>query len=158
MPKIDYIATDGKDLGLITSLRKKARQFHVERSTYFKELITGMSIEETNKQLLQRAVGGLLLDLVKDLETGHLVGYCLATINEEKHGEIASIYIEPEYRRYRIGYKLIERALDWMDKHGVTRKMLHIWAGNEGVMDFYRHFHFEVRGIYMEQVGKKREK
>jgi GNAT superfamily N-acetyltransferase len=155
MPKINYTATDGKDLELITLLREKIRQYHVERSTFFKERITEMSIEEANKQLLAKAVGGLLLDLARDAETGRLVGYCLTSINEERHGEIVSIYLEPEYRRHRIGYRLMERALDWMDKQGVMRKALGIGAGNEEVVDFYRHFDFEVRSIIMEQVEER---
>jgi diamine N-acetyltransferase len=157
MPNISYIATDGKDLGFIAGLREKTRRYHKERSTHFKELFTETNIKEAYKLLLENAVDGILLDLVKDTNTGYLVGYCLATINKEKHGEIGSIYIEPEYRRRRIGYKLMERALSWMEKEGVTKKILCIAAGNEEVMDFYRHFHFEVRTIVMEQVRKKKK-
>jgi ribosomal protein S18 acetylase RimI-like enzyme len=152
MPQITYTTTDGKELELITPLREKIRQYHVERSTYFKERITEISVEEANKQLRAKASGGILLDLVRDGDTGNLVGYCLTSINEERRGEIVSIYLEPGYRRQRIGYKLMERALDWMDKHGVKRKMLSIGAGNEEVVDFYRNFNFEVRSIIMEQV------
>jgi len=155
MPKIKYIATDGKDLELITPLREKIRQYHVARSTFFKERITEKSIEEMNKQLLSKAVGGILLDLVRDVETGRLVGYCLTSINEERQGEIGSIYLEPEYRRHRIGYRLMERALRWMDRQDVKRKFLGIGAGNEEVVGFYRRFNFEVRSIIMEQVEAK---
>jgi diamine N-acetyltransferase len=155
MPDIKYIATDGKDLGLIAQLREKTQQYHMERSTYFKELFTKINIHEAHKQLMEKAVGGILLDLVKDTDTDILVGYCLTTINEEKQGEIASIYIEPDYRHCYIGYKLMERALDWMNQRGVTRKVLYIGAGNEEVVDFYRHFNFQVRTIVMEQVEEK---
>lgn len=152
MPDINYITTDGKDIGLIAGLREKTRQYHMERSAYFKKQFSKINIEEAYKQLLVNAVGGIRLDLVKDVEKNCLVGYCLATINREKQGEIGSIYIEPEYRRQHIGYKLMERALGWMDKQGVTKKILCIAAGNEDVVNFYRHFHFEVRTIVMEQV------
>jgi ribosomal protein S18 acetylase RimI-like enzyme len=153
MTNINYIAMGGKDLDLITPLREKIRQYHVERSQYFKERITEISIEDMNRQLLAKAVGGILLDLARDVDTGHLLGYCLTYIDQERHGEILSIYLEPAYRREHIGYSLMKRALDWMDKQGVKRKMLSIGAGNEEVVDFYRHFKFEVRSIIMEQVG-----
>jgi len=150
--KIIYIATDGKDLELITQLRQKQWQYHAERSPNFGKRIAQRSIKDVNTQLLEKASGGLLLDLARDAETGDLVGYCLSSIDVEWHGEIESIYLEPEYRRHRIGYKLVERALNWMDKKGVSRKKLVVGAGNEEVLDFYRRFNFEVRSINMEQL------
>jgi ribosomal protein S18 acetylase RimI-like enzyme len=153
MTNVNYIAMGGKDLDLITALREKVRQYHVERSTYFKDRITEISIEDMNRQLLAKAFGRILLDLVKDANTGLLLGYCSSYIDQERIGEILSIYLEPEYRSGHIGYTLMNRALDWMDKQGVKRKTLSIGAGNEEVMDFYRHFNFEVRSIIMEQVG-----
>jgi diamine N-acetyltransferase len=152
MPKINYIATDAKDIDIITPLRQKTRQYHVERSNFFKDRITEVSIEEQNKKILAMASGGIFLDLAKDDESGNLAGYCLTGINEEKNGVILSIYLEPEYRRQHIGENLMKRALEWMDSRGVKRKKLEIIAGNEEVIDFYRHFNFEVRSILMEQV------
>jgi ribosomal protein S18 acetylase RimI-like enzyme len=157
MRQVDYIATDEKDIGLITPLREKIRQYHVERSKYFKERITEKSIEEMNRQLLAKSTHGICLDLVRAVKSGVLVGYCLSNINEERQGEILSIYLEPEYRRQRIGYKLMERALAWMDKQGAKHKVLGIGAGNEEVVDFYRHFNFEIRSVIMEQVREDRE-
>jgi diamine N-acetyltransferase len=152
MANIRYISTDGKDLELITPLREKTRQFHTERSIHFKKRITEISIQDTNKQILVQSSGGILLDLVEDLDVKELIGYCLTGINSNMNGEIFSIFIKPDYRRLGIGDKLIKQALTWMDKWGVKRKTLHIWAGNEEVIDFYRRYNFEVRSIIMEQV------
>jgi ribosomal protein S18 acetylase RimI-like enzyme len=155
MHEVNYIATDEKDIELITPLREKIRQYHVERSKYFKERITEKSIEELNKQMLAKSTHGIYLDLVKDADSGVLVGYCLSNINEEWLGEILSIYLEPEYRRQRIGYRLMERALAWIDRQGAKHKTLGIGMGNEEVVNFYRHFNFEIRTIIMEQVENK---
>jgi diamine N-acetyltransferase len=152
VPDIKYIAADVKDVGLIAPLREKTRQYHQQRSPHFKRLFAGPNIDEAYKQALEKAVGGILLDLAEDTATDKIIGYCLSTIGEDNNGEIASIYIEPEYRRRRVGYKLLERALDWMDKRAVIRRTLCIGAGNEEVVDFYRHFNFQVRTIVMEQV------
>ena len=153
MPRVDYIFTDGKDLKLISPLRLKQWQYHNRRSKYFGGLFLGLDIDEVNQRLIAKASGGLLVDLAKDAETGNLVGYCLTSINAERQGEVESIYLEPEYRHQYIGDKLMKRALDWMEKRAVKRKILVVGAGNEEVIAFYRHHNFEVRSIVMEQVG-----
>ena len=107
MANINYIATDGKDLELIAPLREKTRQYHVERSTFFKKRITEISVQDTNKQLLTQSTGGILLDLANDSDTEQLIGYCLTGINNIGHGEILSIYLEPEYRRHHCVFNII---------------------------------------------------
>jgi ribosomal protein S18 acetylase RimI-like enzyme len=152
MPNINYIATDGKDIKLISPLREKQWQYHNKRSKHFGKRIMERSVDEVNEQLLAKATVGLLVDLAEDAETGKLVGYCLTSINAERQGEIESLYLQPEYRNQHIGDKLMKRSLDWMDKQGVKRKILVVGAGNEGVTSFYRRYKFEVRSIIMEQL------
>jgi ribosomal protein S18 acetylase RimI-like enzyme len=151
-PELEYVTSDGRDLELIRALREKIRQFHVERSKHFKKRITEFSIEEMNRKMLEKATGGVYLDLVKDKVTERLIGYCLTYINVEKCGEIASIYLEPEYRRHDIGSRLVTRAMDWMDRQGAVRQILAVGSGNEEVVDFYRRLGFEVRSIIMERL------
>lgn len=139
---------------MVISLWKKIRRHHRDHSTHFKKQIDEMTWEERKRELLEiSAKGGLLVELVKETTKGVIVGYCLTSLDKEKHGEIESIYLEPDYRGQGIGMKLIEGALAWLDSRGALQIQLSIGAGNEEVIGFYRLFGFEIRATIMERVG-----
>jgi diamine N-acetyltransferase len=95
--------------------------------------------------------GALRIDLARDRKTEEYIGYCVSTLTGEKLGEIESIYIEPPYRRSRIGDSLMQKALRWMDENQVKRKIVGVAEGNESVFAFYRRYGFYPRITVLEQ-------
>ena len=84
--------------------------------------------------------GAILVNIAKVGNT--LIGYCVTTVAENKAGEIESIFIEKQYRRRGIGDHFMKTALDWMDAHAATRKVIAVAAGNEEAFGFYQKYGF----------------
>jgi ribosomal protein S18 acetylase RimI-like enzyme len=114
-----------------------------------------MTFERRRQGLIDKAGGGLLVDLARDAETNQPVGYCVTTISDERVGEIDSIYVEREYRRHRIADTLMKRALSWLDGHSVLRRVLTVAGGNEQVLEFYARYGFYPRSTVLEQITER---
>ena len=56
------------------------------------------------------------VDVAMDIVTGQNVGYCVSSVDEERTGEIESIFVASDYRGLGIGDSLMKKALTWMDK------------------------------------------
>jgi ribosomal protein S18 acetylase RimI-like enzyme len=151
---IDYIETNEKDLNLIGDLWLKLREHHKERiNEVFKQQFDKMTFNERKRQLLEKSgKGGMLVHLAKDNQSGKIIGYCVSTVSAKKQGEVDSIFIEAEYRNMGIGDVLMKKALQWMDEHSVTNKILGVGAGNEDVFSFYQKYNFYPRTTILEQV------
>lgn len=63
-----------------------------------------------------------------------------------------SIFVESDYRNMGIGDKLMNKALDWLDREGTTTKALMVIYGNERVFRFYRKFGFQPRAVRLIQT------
>jgi ribosomal protein S18 acetylase RimI-like enzyme len=106
-----------------------------------------------NIELCKKYKDGLIrVDLAREKAADTLVGYCITTISRDNQGEIQSIYVEPEYRKYGIGDALMNLCLHWLDEHAVIKKVLGVGAGNEEVIEFYSRYNFYPRTIILEQV------
>ncbi len=79
------------------------------------------------------------------------MGYCISGINNERMGEIKSIFVSETYRRIGIGDVLMQKALDWLEKRGVE-KIVEVAAGNEKAWGFYAHYGFLPRKTMLKQV------
>ncbi len=86
-----------------------------------------------------------------------VIGYCISTIEKEnnKDGEIDSIYIEEQYRNSGLGRIFMERAIKWLKSKDVETMVLLVGVGNEQVMEFYRQFDFYPLHIVLQRVEKK---
>jgi len=140
-------------MDLIKTLWEKLNELHEELSQHNVAHFHGMTFKRRKDDLLKKSAGGALrIDLARDTETKELIGYCVTTINAENHGEIESIYIEPDYRRSGIGDTLMKKALKWLEENSVTRKIVGIAAGNEKVFEFYSRYGFYPRATILEQT------
>ena len=92
------------------------------------------------------------IDLARDIKTDKLIGYCVSTVNQDKQGEIESIYIEKDYRRRGIGGNFMKKALAWMDGLSVTKRVIGVAAGNEEAFPFYARYGFYPRVTILKQV------
>jgi ribosomal protein S18 acetylase RimI-like enzyme len=150
---IEYIETGEQGLELIKPLWLKLNELHKKLSPHNATHFHGMTFERRKADLLKKSAGGTLhIDLARDGETKELIGYCVTTINTEKHGEIESIYIESDYRRNGIGDMLMKKALNWLEEQSVTRRIIAVAAGNEDVFEFYQRYGFYPRATILEQA------
>lgn len=159
MPEIQYTETDRQGLDLIKPLWQQLVEHHKARSPIFYNDYAKMTFATRKKQLLEKSRGNTIrIDLARDENLGEFVGYCVSTISEERQGEIDSIYIKPNYRRFGIADNLMKRALHWMDEQLITKRILVVGAGNEEVLGFYSKYGFHPRNIVLEQAHTKKVK
>jgi diamine N-acetyltransferase len=142
--KIEYIETDRQELDSISFLWEKLREHHRVRWPY-KDDVTYPIItwEMRKKDLLEKtSKGHLHIDSARDSKTGKLIGYCVSSVNEDRQGEIESIFVESDYRRCGIGDNFMKKALKWMDDISVSKRIIGVGAGNEEVFPFYARYGF----------------
>lgn len=132
---------------------------HVQAaSEHFSAAIAARTFAARKADLMGKSVGGLLrVDLAKTA-AGECVGYCVATIDCNRKGEIDSLFVLPDFRNQKIGDALMRRALNWMDAVGVKSRALEVTWGNDRVWNFYRRFGFFPRSLRFIQKGGENDR
>ena len=112
---------------------------------------------ESRLRILKYKGKSHLVELVRTTGNSNFIGYCVSTIDNSLVGEIDSLYIGRNYRRYGIGKELIKRALCWMDEHQVSTKRVCVLAANKTAIDLYEKFGFTVRQYEMMIPSEKQQ-
>lgn len=88
---------------------------------------------------------------------GYVVGYVLFWIKHEREGHIISIAVDKNYKRLKIGTKLLSHAIMILAQCRAERITLEVNENNRGAIEFYREFNFEVDrvvpGYYSSDEG-----
>jgi len=136
----------------VKPLWEALNRYNLGLSANFKQHYKDMTFEKRKADLLKKAAAGKMrVDLAVDQETKQAVGYCVSSLNQEKIGEVESIFIDADYRGLGIGDLLMQKALFWMDHEGVNAKILEVAAGNEEAFGFYARYGFLPRKILLKQ-------
>ena len=144
--EIEYLEKNQNDLDIIRPLWEKLNAHHITVSKYFKDSRAATTFDMRKKQLMEKSYQGVLrIDLARDADTKEFIGYCVTSVNQEKQGEIESIYVEKDYRLLGIGDSLMTRALSWLETVTVKKTILGVAEGNEGVFAFYQRHDFYPR-------------
>ena len=96
---------------------------------------------------------------------GKAVGYALAgrpcTLPhagvKPEDGELKRIYLLPEAQNGGVGSRLIDCALEWLDRDGPCTQWIGVWSQNFGAQRFYERLGFEKVGNYDFLVGSVRD-
>lgn len=152
MGNFEFIS-GGKDLlNLVQPLWEKLNEHHESNSNNFSEKYRKQTFNARKGKFISDNNLKIMIDLIKDNEKNIFIGYCITTINKEMIGEIDSLFIEKEYRRFSLGDNLMKRALSWLDSKGVKTKIIAVAEGNENVLEFYKKYGFHRRRIILEQI------
>ena len=144
------------NLDLIRPLWEKLNQLHFELSPHFKKRFQDMNWDKRKHKLLEKSKD-ILFDYVIDEIDSKIVGFCISTIDKEdnKIGEIDSIYIDEDYRKTGIGKQLLDKAILWLKSNNTETQKLLVGVGNEQVFDFYKQFDFYPLHIVLQRIEKK---
>lgn len=154
MKAFDFLTGGTELLDFVQPLWEKLNKHHQFNSIYFKDKFSNLTFDMRKKKFINDANIELRIDIVKDPENLALVGYCISTVTIDSVGEIDSLYIEPEYRKFGIGDKLMRSSLDWLDSKNVRMKIIGVAEGNEQAFDFYKKYGFYERRTILEQVKR----
>jgi diamine N-acetyltransferase len=85
-----------------------------------------------------------------------VVGACKLPIEnrEPVAGEIQQLYVLARHHNLRLGSRLMEIGLEWLEAHGRAPLYVGVWSANFGAQRFYRRYGFDKVGEYGFPVGK----
>lgn len=152
MIKFEFINGSGELLDLVQPLWERLRKHHETKSNYFSNEFRNFKFEVRKNKFIKDGNILVKIDLIKDIEKGKYIGYCISTINKDLIGEIDSIFVEEEYRKHGLGEKLMNRALYWLNNNNAETKIIAVAEGNEDVMEFYQRHGFYKRRVILEQI------
>lgn len=103
--------------------------FGEKGTKYFKELIQNgfVYVAKTNNNIIGYLAGSI-----------HNVNECFT----EKFAEIENMYIENQYRRLKIGSKLIIKFKEWCKLNNVEYIEVSAWSENIEAINFYKNNNF----------------
>jgi ribosomal protein S18 acetylase RimI-like enzyme len=84
-----------------------------------------------------------------------LAGYCKLPFRglEPTAGELRQLYVRAGYQNQRLGTRLFETALAWLEAH-YSPLYIGVWSQNHGAQRFYGRYGFVKVGEYGFPVGK----
>ena len=84
------------------------------------------------------------------VENEEILGYILGKIQEyppvfetEKYAEIFDMYVKQDFRRQKIGERLVKNAVDYFKKKGLSRIEMKVATKNKPGIDFWKNQGFE---------------
>jgi ribosomal protein S18 acetylase RimI-like enzyme len=154
MNNFEFVTGGIELIDFVQPLWEKLNKHHQANSNYFKNRFENLKFEDRKDKFVSDNNLNVKIDLIKDKYTDLYIGYCISTINKELIGEIDSLFIEEEYRKYGLGDELITRAIAWLDKGQVKTKIITVAEGNENVLDFYKRHGFYKMRMTLQQINE----
>jgi ribosomal protein S18 acetylase RimI-like enzyme len=152
MNNFHYVEGGRKLLDLVQPLWEKLNKHHEAQSNYFADRFKNLTFDMRKNKFINDDTSKVRIDLIKDVDQDTYIGYCISTVNKELVGEIDSLYIEQEYRKYGFGDKLMKSALEWLDSNQARIKIIGVAEGNEKALEFYQKYGFYKRRVILEQI------
>ena len=154
MGKFEFVNGSKELLDLVQPLWEKLNKHHEATSNHFSDKFRSLKFEVRKDKFISGENLKVKIDLIKDKEKTIYIGYCISTIDKDLIGEIDSLFIEDEYRKYGLGDKLMSRSLDWLNSNQVKTKIIGVAEGNESVLEFYKRYGFYKRRVILEQINE----
>ena len=148
---IRYMEGGVEILDSVGPLWEELNRHHQAISGHFSETIAGRSFADRRAGLVEKGRDGRLRVDLAETGTGDCIGYCVATIDRDRMGEIDSIFVQPALRNQGVGDALMRRARAWMDAAGTKARVLDVAWGNERAWSFYRRYGFLPRSVRLVQ-------
>ena len=121
-------------------------------------LLESYNSERCRTQLANPANGIFFAMLANDNEPAGfiVVGPCkLPVENLEPHaGEIQQLYVQKKHHNLRLGSRLMDAALAWLESERRAPLYVGVWSENYGAHRLYGRYGFQKVGEYGFPVGK----
>lgn len=133
-----------KDLEYIQKLNRKL--FVREFEKYNKLLNIEWTFGEKGTKYFKELIQNNFVYVAKI--NNNIIGYLAGSVNNvnecftEKFAEIENMYIENQYRRLKIGSKLIIKFKEWCKENKIEYIKVSAWSQNIEVINFYQNNNF----------------
>jgi len=95
---------------------------------------------------------------IAETAPGALVGCLQADLRLQRvfarpaRGNIANVWVTPEFRRRGVGRALMAAATDWLRREGAAMVVLNVGAGNRAALDFYRALGYRIANLNLVRL------
>jgi len=144
-----FIQIDKSQISIIKPLWEKLNILHLNNSHYFKEYYSNLTFEKRCEKFNKLDNCNVFIEIIKNEINSIPIGYCVSTKGKSV-GEIDSLFIEEEYRKYGYGQKLVENSLKWFKENNCNKIMVAVAEGHESVFRFYEKFGFYPKMTYLQ--------
>lgn len=133
-----------KDLEYIQKLNRKL--FVREFEKYNKLLNIEWTFGEKGTKYFKELIQNNFVYVAKI--NNNIIGYLAGSVNNvnecftEKFAEIENMYIENQYRRLKIGSKLIIKFKEWCKENKIEYIKVSVWSQNIEAINFYQNNNF----------------
>jgi len=79
---------------------------------------------------------------------------CLTRLIEPTAGEVKQLYVLAQHHNLRLGTRLMDIGLEWLETQGYAPIYVGVWSENYGAQRFYARYGFHKVGEYGFPVGK----
>lgn len=114
------------------------------------------SVEAWSRTLADPARATWVVELADGTPIGFIVaGACKLPIEnrEPAAGEIQMLYVLARHHNLRLGSRLMDIGLEWLEAQGRAPLYIGVWSENVGAQRFYAHYGFSKFGEYGFPVG-----
>jgi GNAT superfamily N-acetyltransferase len=147
--ELSYCLIPLQEIERIKPLWEELRMIHAQESAFFKEYFASRCFEDRCKKFFQPGKKEVRIEIVCNGKED--IGYCIASVSDERAGEIDSIIVKEKWRLQGIGSTLMTHALSWLDAQNISERKLMAGFGRESVFRFYEKFGFYPRLVQLEQ-------
>jgi diamine N-acetyltransferase len=92
--------------------------------------------------LAKTIYGKLHIQLVYISNIQEPIGFCITSLSSDRIGEVEALYVLDEYQGNKLGAKLMQTSLQWLEENNALEQKLIVAVGNEQVFSFYQKFGF----------------
>lgn len=130
-----YKELEESKINAVKNLWNKNRLFHQENTTCFSIDYVNLNFEDRMKNLLNRSK--LSKITVVENKNGQVIAYCMSIIDKANSGEIATLYVEEEYRRMNIGKNLLQLHIGWFQDNNAVNVGVEVLHDNLSAVNLY---------------------
>ena len=151
-PTINFVSGSTELLDTIRPLWEKLNKHHASVSPHFQHDFNGYTFEQRTANLSKKHEKSAIRIVIAQTSL-QPVGYVICAVDENRVGEIESIYVDEAFRGLGVGKQLMERALAWLDSQHTESNMIDVAVGNEDAYRFYARYGFYPRVTTLKQIG-----
>jgi ribosomal protein S18 acetylase RimI-like enzyme len=126
---------------------------HEEKSVDFKERFASFKFDRRKIDLIKKTKNGEIFVLIAYVGK-EKAGHCVSSHDKNDKGEIETLFVKKNFRKYGLGKIMMEKSLEWLQKNDVNNIDIMVAAGNEEALPFYEKYGFKTAGIKVKKIIK----
>lgn len=139
----------------VKDLWEKNRLYHKENSNDFSTDYDALSFNERMKVLFNKSKMRKIT--IVENEEKQVVAYCMSIISETKSSEIATLYVDENYRRAGIGKKLLQLHIKWFEENNIIDVGVEVLHNNFSAISLYENIGLRKDTMKMRIPANKLE-